>query len=714
MLEFQTPQQILDAYSNGMQGWVFNPATMDKLKEDGKLQYGAQDDNLPDGTGKRVLLWRYRDKFQPGACGQEPQGTGDCFVAGTLVRMADGTEQAIECVSVGDVVISHTGKKRRVLKTYRRRHSGEILKIHIRGVVDAIECTSNHPLYCYPNLPYGKRVGGRDRRDAKVGGWLKAEDLTKRMRVLLPKCTDDSQSATPVLDLAKYAEVRDGDLVSIKYSGKKIKRFMDADAAFAWLLGIYAAEGHVDGRATCWSFNRNEEHLADRVISIVQDRFKTTPSKNYLPSKPNVLIVKAHSLLLVRIIKDLLPGDCYTKQVPAVVFRMPLHSRLEFIRGWIDGDGYYATKKRSNSDHYYCKASGVTASRDLARQMASLMVSCGIEPHEIKKRKMPHQRVASTDVTVYGGDVFVLDKSLKAQVKVKVAQSKRSKVQLGYALPITSIESRKVRDIDVFCLEVEEEHSFIANNVAVHNCTSHGTRNGIDITKACDIVIHGDPEDYYKPTATEPHYGARGHGGEGSDPAILTRFVVDNGFLARENYPGVVDLSKYNWRIGHDWGRRGVPQAVRDLCKKHSANGWVQPRTPQEMMGLQLMGRGGHSGQSLGFQRSTDSQGVFVPITRGGGAWNHDMAHGGYDDTKDFYPFRVYFFINSWARWCDPPKKWPEDLYGPWPTGLIVCRADVFEEKVLRTGSVFYFKGVNGYPAKTLPDLGNDWMNDWN
>lgn len=242
------------------------------------------------------------------------------------------------------------------------------------------------------------------------------------------------------------------------------------------------------------------------------------------------------------------------------------------------------------------------------------------------------------------------------------------------------------------------------------DCTSHGVRNAIDITKACDIILHNEPESYYKPTATEPHYGARGHGGEGADPALLTRFLVDYGFLARENYPGVVDLSKYNWKIGHNWGRRGVPQEVKELCKQHAANAWVQPRTPEEMMGLQLSGRGGHSGQQLGFRRTPNADGTFEPITRGSGAWNHDMAHGGYDDTRDFFKERVYFFINSWAMWCDPPKNWPVDLYGPYPTGLIVCRGDVFEQFALGTRSIFYFKGVDGYPAKTFADLGTSWM----
>lgn len=242
------------------------------------------------------------------------------------------------------------------------------------------------------------------------------------------------------------------------------------------------------------------------------------------------------------------------------------------------------------------------------------------------------------------------------------------------------------------------------------DCTSHGTRNAIDLTRACEIIIDGEPESYYKPTACEVFYGARGHGGEGSNPALLTRFAVDYGFLARQNYPGVVDLSAYDYKLGDAWGRRGVPLSVKELCREHPAGGWTMPKSAREARSLMLRGRAGHSGQSLGFQDTTDANGIFIPITRGRDAWGHDMAWGGYDDTKEFYPVSVFFIINSWARWCRPPRKWPTELYGEWPAGLIVCTEEIFEQKMIGSRSCFIFHGIKGYKSKLLTDLGGSWL----
>jgi len=80
------------------------------------------------------------------------------------------------------------------------------------------------------------------------------------------------------------------------------------------------------------------------------------------------------------------------------------------------------------------------------------------------------------------------------------------------------------------------------------DCVSHGSRNAREVTRSVEIHIKREPEEFYKRTATEPTYGARGHGGQGMDPAQATRFENDFGFLFRQKYP-FVDLSVYDSRI---------------------------------------------------------------------------------------------------------------------------------------------------------------------
>ena len=47
------------------------------------------------------------------------------------------------------------------------------------------------------------------------------------------------------------------------------------------------------------------------------------------------------------------------------------------------------------------------------------------------------------------------------------------------------------------------------------DCVSHGSRTSRDVTRSVEIHIDGEPEEYVARGATEPTYGARGHGGQG-------------------------------------------------------------------------------------------------------------------------------------------------------------------------------------------------------
>jgi hypothetical protein len=110
-----------------------------------------------------------------------------------------------------------------------------------------------------------------------------------------------------------------------------------------------------------------------------------------------------------------------------------------------------------------------------------------------------------------------------------------------------------------------------------------------------------------------------------------------------------------------------------------------------------------HSGQNFGVAARSDVHGVAVPS----GRWSHDMATVGYDDTREVYPVGVFLVANSWGRWNERPRVWPEDRYGPWPEGLFWVAEDVYARYFVGSRSIFAYCDINGVPQKTLPDYGN-------
>lgn len=247
--------------------------------------------------------------------------------------------------------------------------------------------------------------------------------------------------------------------------------------------------------------------------------------------------------------------------------------------------------------------------------------------------------------------------------------------------------------------------AFSQESQTTGDCVSHGDRNARDVTRSVEIHIKNDPEEYFKRGATEPTYGYRGHSGEGMDPYRASRFVTEYGFMVRQNYEGVVDLSQYNSNIGSRWGSSGPPPKVLDLCKQHSVGEYVSPNDPDEAMALFFNGYACHSGQNVGFNSSPNSQGIHDRS----GSWNHDMATVGFDDTKEIWPVRVYFVPNSWGPFNQQWNKWKSDteiqkIIGPPIEGMIVVHYSVWESYFLE-GSMFY-SDITGFPAKVLPDYG--------
>jgi len=231
------------------------------------------------------------------------------------------------------------------------------------------------------------------------------------------------------------------------------------------------------------------------------------------------------------------------------------------------------------------------------------------------------------------------------------------------------------------------------------SCVAHGSRNARDTTRAVEIHIKGEAEEYYRRGAIEPTYAARGHGGEGMDPAVAARFEADVGFLFRQQYP-FADLTRLNERIAE---ARFLTEEVRAECRRHNVGRWVAPTTTDQVKDLLFAGYALHSGQSFGVRATSDERGIAVPS----GRWNHDMATVGYDDTREVYPVGVFLVVNSWGSWNQPPKVWPEERYGPWPEGSFWVAEDVYDRYFVGSDSIFAYCDINGVPQKTLPDWGN-------
>lgn len=232
------------------------------------------------------------------------------------------------------------------------------------------------------------------------------------------------------------------------------------------------------------------------------------------------------------------------------------------------------------------------------------------------------------------------------------------------------------------------------------DCTSHAARNAGDISRAVEIDIKGDLEEWIARGATEPIFGARGHNtpGRGMQPARAVQFMHKYGYLVRKKYT-FADLSKYNFQIGNRWGGRdGPPKAVRDEAAKHPFRHQARIRSVEEARDAIANGYGVFCGSLYGTDGVRDKRGIWTFND----SFNHAMVWGAVDDgcilTDDLY----ILVINSWGRWAKggmPP-------WGPIPhgAGLIPSRD---AEWMIRNGECWVIGDFDGFPARDLPDYGS-------
>ena len=232
------------------------------------------------------------------------------------------------------------------------------------------------------------------------------------------------------------------------------------------------------------------------------------------------------------------------------------------------------------------------------------------------------------------------------------------------------------------------------------DCTSHSSRNARDTSRIVEILVKGEAESFYKRGATEVTYGARGHSGAGMSPARAAKFENETGFLVRKDY-GIVDLSVYKGSIGARWGRSGPPEEVKALCLNNKVGLIRQVRSVADARDALFNGYALSSGQHAAWAPAPNEKHVHRRVSPG---WNHAMSTVGMDCTKKFWPFNVFFIVNSWGRWNQPPKEWPDD-YPPWVPGMIVTTEDDWEVCV-SSQDCYVYGSVDGFPPQRLPDYG--------
>jgi intein/homing endonuclease len=679
-----TPKELYDNYRQGFSGCIWEEHVFNNLMEKSKYPLFGDASRRINGTGKSKLSTPYKSvlKFDKNPY-NERQTTGDCLLAGTKIQMADGSYKKIEDIIVGEYVITHNSRPKKVYELVNKKPTDNIINhITIQKYNKTISTTNDHKVIVFNDSGYE---------------WIEAKDLKKGDLLVLPVGFQNHKQTQTRLNLSDYIQDLEYEICSqgirVKGSKNTLPHQVRLSDDLMWLFGIYAAEGGIDGNnkeRVTFNLHIKEIDIKNRIIFLMKEIFgaKCTELNR---TQQNVTCIRCSNIVVARLFHAMVAGNQWNKSLNHILLQSDRYNKLSFLRGWIDGDGHITINKRR-------KITSVSVSEQLINDISSILISLKIQ-HTIINRKSRNRSKSAYQVDIYGEQVYKVFPELSCYTKVK-QPTKQNKLtcSLGLLAPISSIAQEEYHN-NVYCINVEEDHSFIANGIAVHNCVSHGTRNACDVSRAVEIDVHNEREDWIARGATEAIYGYRGFSGQGMSCARAAEFVSKaGGIVVRKNYSGIADFSKYNGNLGAGWGGRGLPDPVIDLANDHQIKTVSLIKTVEEARDALANGYGLAVCSNYGFSNTRDKKG----FAKQSGSWAHCMAWIACDDTGKEPAFLVQ---NSWGKWNDGGH--PD--WGPIPDGSFLITADIAAGMLSQNGS-YAFSNFDGFPVQKLPDYGFDYL----
>lgn len=336
-------------------------------------------------------------------------GGSPCFVKGTKVYTNIGYKN-IEDIRTGDLVLTHKKRFMPVVAIGGEKQK-DIYSLRVQGFLET-RCTDYHPFYC------------------------------KKTRSSIP-------------EKIRLKDIKKGYYIGNHINKKSDNKF-NLSNEDCWILGRYVADGHIrkDKRK-----GRVESYQYQCILSIgnnkVDELKRNVKNRHYscYPHGGSVHRVVFSSMDLVNFIIDNGFGTkAETKTIPKFILDLPIDKLHSFIDGYMSGDG--------------CEIDGkyqaTTISKELAMSLCLAVekvfrVGCRIyyderqEHHEIQGRIVNQK------------DTYMIRFMKESQKQAWFIEDDI----VWY--PVKSIKPLYIKE-DVFNIEVQDDHTYTANNMITFNC----------------------------------------------------------------------------------------------------------------------------------------------------------------------------------------------------------------------------------------------------
>ncbi len=396
-----------------------------------------------------------------------------CLTAPMRIVTDQGLKPIAE-LRVGDRVLTHRGRYQPVISLSRRHYEGPLLRIRVHRIGTPLEVTPEHPVLT-------------------PRGWVPAGALQVGDSVAIgfPK----GEVPIPTFDLAElnYAENLElqvqGDQVRVRRpavyqkSGRQAEwcaRFLEPTPDLARLCGYYISEGTLgsDVEYVRFTFGTQEKAYQQDVIHLCQRIFglHSTQTKS---RRGSWVHIDLYSRAAATWFFQNFGSHSYGKFIPLWLQFAPQEIQEAFIVGLMRGDGLFYeqeyTLPERRSPKTFRTLRITLANPNLIHQIWQMLWRLGYEPaiRPVNTRYVTENARPTAQIGLPPLQSRILVE--KAFGIALPAPDPRYLRQLAERengtvfLPIKSIE-REPFSGTVYNCEVEEDHTYVAEGVVVHNC----------------------------------------------------------------------------------------------------------------------------------------------------------------------------------------------------------------------------------------------------
>ena len=383
-----------------------------------------------------------------------------CFVKDTGITIENYLQKPIQDVEVGDKILTHKGRFKKVAQTFCRGYKGKILKIDCGGKI-GFDVTPEHPVLLAKTFIKNHKKRIQDLKFVPIKEAEKGDFIA----VPIPR------------------EVKNLDYLEWKKEYKRdpkwedIKKFSYSSELLR-MLGYWLAEGNIcydsnKGNLTQkyirgieFSFSSKEKEYINDIINIIKRNFKTRISQYCYHKKPNNFTLSIGNRNLADIVYHLCGSYCDKKTIHNDLTLLKPDLQKEIIKGFFRGDGCFTDKYGETTYR------GVTTSWDLASQLFWFLtrnrIKASLTEQHIKNRKVSYMiKITNAEGIKRLDDELIKVTNRKDNVRFKELKN-------YFLVPIRKIEMVDFED-KVYNLEVEGDHSYVANFLSVHNCMPETT-----------------------------------------------------------------------------------------------------------------------------------------------------------------------------------------------------------------------------------------------